>query len=99
MKINLNRVIKDIEILSTFNATPGSGVTRLSYTKEDKMARNYIIEQMKAIGLKVWEDGYANLFGRREGKYTNLPVIRIGSHYDTVINGGSFDGCRSGICT
>lgn len=90
--VNLNRVIKDIETLASFNATPGNGVTRLSFTKEDKMAREYIREQMKSAGLKVWEDGYSNLFGRREGKDPDAPVIMIGSHFDSVINGGAFDG-------
>lgn len=92
MSINLGRVIKDIETLSTFNATPGKGVTRLSFTKEDKLARDYIRNEMEKIGLKVWEDGYSNLFGRREGKNPDGPVVMIGSHFDTVINGGAFDG-------
>ncbi|WP_040213184.1 Zn-dependent hydrolase [Clostridium polynesiense] len=92
MKINLDRVIKDIETLATFTATPGNGVTRLSYTKEDRAAREYLISEMKKIGLKVWEDGFSNLFGRREGKNPEAPVILIGSHYDSVTNGGAFDG-------
>lgn len=92
MNINLNRVINDIETLATFNATPGVGVTRLSFTKEDKLAREYIKKEMEKIGLKVWEDGYSNLFGRREGKNPDAPVIIIGSHFDSVINGGTFDG-------
>ncbi len=92
MDINLNRVKKHIETLATFNATPGNGITRLSFTVEDRMARDYIKEEMSQIGLKVWEDGYSNLFGRREGKDPNSPVIMIGSHYDSVINGGPLDG-------
>lgn len=92
MHIDLKRVIKDIETLATFNATPGNGVTRLSFTKEDRQARDYIRNKMEAIGLKIWEDGYSNLFGRREGKNPKAPVIMIGSHYDSVINGGPLDG-------
>ena len=92
MHIDLKRVIKDIETLATFNATPGNGVTRLSFTKEDRQARDYIRNEMEAIGLKTWEDGYSNLFGRREGKNPKAPVIMIGSHYDSVINGGPLDG-------
>ncbi|HBN97651.1 MAG TPA: Zn-dependent hydrolase, partial [Firmicutes bacterium] len=42
MKSNLSRVIQDIEALSAFNSTPGSGVTRLAFTEEDRMAREYI---------------------------------------------------------
>lgn len=92
MTIDLERILKDIETLATFNATPGNGVTRLPFTKEDKLARDYISKEMEKIGLKVWEDGYSNLFGRREGENPDLPVIMIGSHFDTVINGGLFDG-------
>ncbi len=92
MNINLERIVKDIETLATFNATPGKGVTRLSFTKEDRQAREYIKEEMKSIGLKVWEDGYSNLFGRKEGKDPSAPAIMIGSHFDSVINGGPFDG-------
>lgn len=92
MHIDLKRVIKDIETLATFNATPGNGVTRLSFTKEDRQARDYIRNKMEAIGLKTWEDGYSNLFGRREGKNPKAPVIMIGSHFDSVINGGPLDG-------
>lgn len=92
MKINLDRVINDIEKLSTFNATPGNGVTRLSFTKEDEEARDYIRGEMQKTRLEIYEDGYSNLFGRREGRNPNAPVIMIGSHYDSVINGGKFDG-------
>jgi amidase, hydantoinase/carbamoylase family len=92
MKVNLDRVIKDIETLATFTSTPGNGVTRLSYTKEDRLAREYLKSEMKKFGLKVWEDGFSNLFGRREGKNPKAPVIMIGSHYDSVTNGGAFDG-------
>lgn len=92
MEINLDRVKKDIETLARFNASPGNGVTRLAFSKEDKLARAYIKEEMKKIDLEVWEDGYSNIFGRREGKNPDLAVIMIGSHFDTVKNGGLFDG-------
>lgn len=92
MQINLDRVIKDIETLATFNATPGNGVTRSSYSHEDKIAKEYLKNEMKKIGLNVWEDGFSTLFGRREGKNPDAPVIMIGSHYDSVVNGGPFDG-------
>lgn len=92
MKINLKRVIDNINTLSTFNASPGNGVTRLSFTKEDKLARNYIKKLMNEIGLEIFEDGYGTVFGRKEGINPNAPVVMIGSHYDSVINGGKFDG-------
>lgn len=92
MKTNLERIKKNIETLATFNATPGNGVTRHSFTNEDKQARAYIKEALAQLGLKIWEDGYSNLFGRLEGENPDAPAIMIGSHYDSVTNGGQFDG-------
>ncbi|MDY0235682.1 MAG: M20 family metallo-hydrolase [Gudongella sp.] len=92
MKINKERVKRDIENLSSFNSTPGKGVTRLAFSKEDSQARNYLKTQMKKAGLEIYEDGYGSLFGRLEGKNSDLPIVMIGSHYDTVVNGGPFDG-------
>ena len=92
MKSNLRRVIQDIEALSAFSSTPGNGVTRLAFTEEDRMAREYIKKQMSELALRVWEDGYGNLFGRKEGTNSNAPLIMLGSHYDSVTNGGPFDG-------
>lgn len=92
MKINLSRVIQDVEALSTFTATPGNGVTRLPFTRQDRLARDYLKGEMQKIGLRVWEDGYSTVFGRREGINPNAPVLMIGSHYDSVINGGPLDG-------
>lgn len=92
MKTNLKRIINDIETIATFNATPGNGVTRSSYSKEDQQAKDYLKKEMEKINLKTWEDGYATLFGRREGTNPDAPSILIGSHYDSVVNGGAFDG-------
>ncbi|NMA49381.1 MAG: M20 family metallo-hydrolase [Tissierellia bacterium] len=92
MKINMERVKKDIENLSSFNSTPGRGVTRLSFSKEDSQARDYLKTQMIKAGLEIYEDGYGSLFGRLEGVQSGEPTVMIGSHYDTVINAGPFDG-------
>ena len=88
----MERVKKDIENLSSFNSTPGRGVTRLSFSKEDSQARDYLKTQMIKAGLEIYEDGYGSLFGRLEGVQSGEPTVMIGSHYDTVINAGPFDG-------
>lgn len=97
MKANLERVRKDIETLATFTSTPGNGVTRSSYSHEDKLAKEYLKNEMEKIGLKVWDDGFSTMFGRREGKNPDAPVVMIGSHYDSVVNGGAFDGVAGTI--
>ena len=92
MHTNVKRIQQDIEELSKFNATPGNGTTRLSFTNEDRGAREYIKNQMVKAGLKVYEDAAGTVVGRIEGELKNAPTVLIGSHFDTVLNGGNFDG-------
>ncbi|MCC5909096.1 MAG: Zn-dependent hydrolase [Clostridiaceae bacterium] len=92
MKTNVERIQKDIEILSQFNATPGRGLTRFSFTEEDRGAREYIKSEMKACGLQVYEDAAGTVIGRLEGEVKGAPTIIVGSHFDSVKNGGNFDG-------
>ncbi len=97
MKTKLERIRNDIEQLAKFNATPGKGLTRMTFTKEDRGAREYIKEQMRQAGLEVFEDAAGSVVGRLEGEL-NGPVVMVGSHYDSVKNGGNFDG-QAGVVT
>ncbi|MCP3738092.1 Zn-dependent hydrolase [Rossellomorea sp. BNER] len=93
MELNLKeRIEKQINDLSEFTSTPGKGMTRLTYSNEDLLTRNYIKEKMKEYGLTVKEDGLGNIFGKLEGTLKDAPSVLIGSHFDSVPNGGSFDG-------
>ena len=46
---------------------------------------------MEEAGLSVHEDTVGNLFGRREGRDPDAPVVLVGSHPNSVYNGGNFD--------
>lgn len=92
MKTNLQRIKNDIEQLSKFNSSPDRGLTRFSFTKEDREARNYIKNEMKEAGLEVYEDAAGTIFGKLQGQIENGPVVMLGSHFDSVKNGGNFDG-------
>lgn len=92
METNINRIKEDIETIAQFNATPGKGITRFSYSPEDKQAREYFIKEFERLGLKVKVDGVGNIRARLEGADPNLPVVMSGSHIDTVLHGGKFDG-------
>jgi allantoate deiminase len=86
------RIESHIDTLSTFTATPGKGTTRLTYSPEDLQARQYIKRKMAEYGLTVQEDGFGNIFGKLEGSLKDAPSVLIGSHFDSVPNGGSYDG-------
>lgn len=52
---------------------------------------------MKAAGLTTRMDAAGNLIGRREGAKPGLGTILVGSHSDTVPDGGRFDGIAGTI--
>lgn len=81
METKTDRIKRDIQELARFNATPGRGLTRFSFSPEDKMAREYIKEQMEAAGLNVYQDAAGTVIGRREGTDGSLPCIMVGSHF------------------
>lgn len=91
-KINIERIKKDMEAICAFNRTPDKGITRFSYSKEDKAAREYLMQEFHKLDLKVTVDGAGNIRARREGKDKNAPSVMVGSHIDTVLHGGRFDG-------
>lgn len=87
------RIQKDLEALNEFNATPGQGTTRLSYSLEAEKARPLIKELMLDAGLTVREDALGNIIGRLSSpEIDDQPIVLVGSHYDSVPNGGMFDG-------
>lgn len=92
------RVARDLEHLKQFTATPGDGCTRLPFTKEARDAVDFLTETMKEAGLTVHEDAAGNVIGVLEGEDTQAPCVMMGSHYDSVINGGDFDGIAGVVC-
>lgn len=71
---------------------PKNGLTRPAGTQENKKIRDYAVRRMKEAGLEVQIDEIGNIFGRKKGSKTNKGTVMVGSHLDSVINGGMFDG-------
>lgn len=68
------------------------GWTRSAFTDVYQRGRLQISEWMEAAGLYVRRDAGANLIGRLDGSEPGLPPIMVGSHSDTVKEGGRYDG-------
>ena len=85
-----------IEALSMFGRPKGGtfadGVSRVAYSDADVAGRRYVIDLMRAAGLDPRLDQAGNIFGNRHGTDASLPPILVGSHIDSVPNGGNFDG-------
>lgn len=92
------RVARDLEHLKQYTATPGNGCTRLPFTKEARDAVNYLKELMTEAGLEVTEDAAGNVIGTLKGEDPDAPCVMMGSHYDSVVNGGDYDGIAGVIC-
>ena len=92
------RIARDLEHLKQYTATPGNGCTRLPFTKEARDAVNYLKELMTEAGLEVTEDAAGNVIGTLKGEAPDAPCVMMGSHYDSVVNGGDYDGIAGVIC-
>ncbi len=70
---------------------PGPGVSRLSFSKEHKDANEIIEKWMRSAGLDFRIDDAGSLIGAHKVG-SELPTLIMGSHQDTVIGGGKYDG-------
>jgi len=89
--IQRERLVKDFEAMAQLTA-PGEGINRLAFTDADWAGRQYIIDRMIDAGLSVEIDDFGNIIGYKIGKKPDLPVVMVGSHTDSVPNGGNYDG-------
>jgi allantoate deiminase len=90
--IDGERLWRRLSDLGEIGRQSGGGVTRLSFTDEERAAKDRVASYMDEAGLSVREDAAGNLFGWREGRNADLPSVLVGSHVDSVYNGGDFDG-------
>lgn len=89
--IQKERLQKDFAAMAQLTGL-GEGVNRLAFTDADWEGRQYIIDCMIDAGLDVEIDGFGNVIGYKVGTNPDLPVVMVGSHTDSVPNGGNYDG-------
>lgn len=71
---------------------PARPWTRSAFSELHGQGRAYLAARMREVGLEVRVDAAGNLIGRREGSEPGARTLMIGSHSDTVVGGGRFDG-------
>ena len=91
LPVNSQRVADLIAGLAKFGRTE-AGITRLAYSSTDKAAQMWLLKQIEYLDLEIREDVLGNLFLRKPGLDPALPPVACGSHLDTVIHGGAYDG-------
>ena len=94
LTINGERLLERINALGAIGKDSEGRRTRLVATDEDKAGRDAVVEWMKDANLKVVVDRIGNIFGIWEtDENKDEKPLMLGSHIDSVINAGQYDGC------
>lgn len=91
-KCSLERMTDKIKTFSKFGDAGHGGITRYSLSPEAIMARKEFEKRMRAIGATIEVDDVANMYATLPGSDPNAKRIVMGSHCDSVKNGGNYDG-------
>lgn len=83
---------KNMEELGIIGKSENGGINRIFGSNEILIAQQYIFQYMKNSGMECWIDPVGNVHGIYKCNNKSAHSILIGSHFDTVKEGGCFDG-------
>ena len=91
--IDAKRFERNFNAISEFGALKGGGLTRLAFSKEDLEARKFLINLIEKNGFKLKIDNVGNIYAIYDhGCEADAKPVCVGSHIDSVPNGGFYDG-------
>ncbi|MBM7571121.1 allantoate deiminase [Aquibacillus albus] len=88
----IDQVDSMVKWLASFGQSDSGGVNRLLYSPSWVQAQHALENKMKSYGFITHFDSVGNLFGKLQGSTPNTKTILTGSHIDSVLNGGIYDG-------
>lgn len=92
--INSARLLGRIKTLGEIGREADGRLIRLAATDADKAGRDAFVSWLREAGLDVAVDRIGNIFGIwKAGDHADTAPVMVGSHIDTVINAGIYDGC------
>lgn len=92
LRINSERLHADFEELSQIGVTSTGGICRLALSLEDLEARAWFANRIEEAGFLIHDDDTGNLSAIFPCNDANAKTLILGSHLDTVLNGGRYDG-------
>ncbi|MFD4542106.1 Zn-dependent hydrolase [Streptomyces bauhiniae] len=93
--VDAERLLRRVEELGRIGRDPVTGgITREGFSRADREARAYVLQESRVAGLATSVDAAGNLMvrARQPGTAPARPAVLMGSHLDTVVNGGRLDG-------
>jgi beta-ureidopropionase / N-carbamoyl-L-amino-acid hydrolase len=98
LEINPERLWDTLERSAEIGRFREVGLRRLALSHEDKRMRDLFVEWARQADCMVEIDRIGNIFARRAGRDPSLAPVAIGSHLDTQICGGRYDGILGVLC-
>ena len=91
-RCNLERMTNKIKTFSKFGDAGHGGITRYSLSPEAILARKEFVKRMEAINAIIEIDDVGDIYATLPGTDPDAKRIVMGSHVDSVKNGGNYDG-------
>jgi len=98
LEIDPERLWDSLERSAEIGRFRDVGLRRLALSDEDKEMRDLFVDWARQAGCGIEIDRLGNIFARRAGSDPSLPPVAIGSHLDTQICGGRYDGVLGVLC-
>ncbi|MDF2871594.1 MAG: Zn-dependent hydrolase [Anaerocolumna sp.] len=92
MKINLERLEKNLKELSQFGRNKDGGIDRSLGSEAEEEARSWLLEKALDMGAAIKIDAMANIWINWKRTNCENKPITLGSHHDAVPDGGMYDG-------
>jgi beta-ureidopropionase / N-carbamoyl-L-amino-acid hydrolase len=92
LSLDAAHFVEDFEHLGSLGGGEHGGVNRIAYSRSDLEARAWLEDEMRGLGMDVQRDAAGNTIATYPGREQQLLPIALGSHTDTVPDGGRFDG-------
>ena len=98
LRISAERFQASFEALAKIGATPDGGVHRPTFSAAHLQAREWLRQRIEQAGMDMQVDGAGNHTARLQCAPPGAKVLLLGSHLDSVPNGGRFDGPLGVLC-
>ena len=92
LEVNPRRYWSTVERSAEIGVGRPGGLARVALSDADREMRDQFVAWCREAGCTVSVDRLGSIFARRKGTDDSLPPVVVGSHLDTQVNGGRYDG-------